>query len=486
MHQACFYVGQYLLLPLLLSFFRSIAKEVIHSPATKEIEMKTRMLTICIIGASILLISLVASCSKSTDPQSETGSVANPTITPDAGPHNTAQTISIHCSTANAKIHYTTDGTDPSESSTQYSTPFELSKDTVLKARAFKAGWSPSSVVTVNYMITATVANPVLSPEENDFTTAIRIMMSCITPEAEIRYTADGSDPTVNSTLYSSPVRFEDNVTIKAAAFKTDWVSSQVITKQITVNPIVPPVQMVLVNGGTFNNGEADITISSFYIDKMEMSQASFMAIMGMDPSFFNSNDNRPVEQASWYDAIEYCNRRSIMEGITPCYSYGTHGSNPDNWPMGWNEADANHTLVICDWLANGYRLPTEMEWIWAAKGGTLSQGYNYSGSNTIADVTWFADNSAGETKVVGTKTANELGLYDMSGNVWEWVWDIYAPLSSEAQTDPIGADAGPNRLLMGGAWTSQSIYCKIGYRFNFFYPTNHYYSFGFRVLRKA
>ena len=239
----------------------------------------------------------------------------------------------------------------------------------------------------------------------------------------------------------------------------------------------------IFVEGGTFNNGTSDVTISSFYIDKYELTQAGYEAVMGVNPSYFAGNPNRPVEQVSWFNAIEYCNRRSMQEGLTPAYSYSTYGTDPSNWPSGWNTIAANHTNVSCNWSANGYRLPTEMEWMFAAKGGNQSQGYTYSGSNDINAVAWYSSNSFNTTHAVGTKAANELGTFDMSGNVWEWVWDIYGSYPGGSQTDPHGATSGSYRVWRGGSWYSHADGCTVSYRTTT-YATVSNGSVGFRCVR--
>ncbi|MDD2331532.1 MAG: formylglycine-generating enzyme family protein, partial [Candidatus Cloacimonetes bacterium] len=169
--------------------------------------------------------------------------------------------------------------------------------------------------------------------------------------------------------------------------------------------------------------------------------------------------------QVSWFNAIEYCNRRSLQEGLNPCYSYSSYGANPDTWPSGWNTSSTNHTNVSCNWTANGYRLPTEMEWMYAAKGGNQTHNYTYSGSNDLNAVGWYYSNSGGTTHQVGTKASNELGIFDMSGNVMEWVWDIHGDYPSGSQTDPHGATSGTHRVERGGCRLSVAGYCTVSYR---------------------
>lgn len=245
-----------------------------------------------------------------------------------------------------------------------------------------------------------------------------------------------------------------------------------------------PPENFVLVEGGTFNNGTSDVTISSFYIDKYELTQAGYQAVMGSNPaSGYGVGDNYPVYYVSWFNAIEYCNRRSMQEGLNPCYSYGTYGTDPDAWPSGWNSNRENHINVSCNWTANGYRLPTEMEWQFAARGGNQSHNYTYSGSNDLNAVGWYNSNSGSTTHTVGTKAANELGIYDMSGNVWEWVWDINGSYPSDAQTDPHGATSGSSRVLRGGSWNVNADFCTVSYRYRNG-ATFTYDNVGFRCLR--
>jgi formylglycine-generating enzyme required for sulfatase activity len=234
-----------------------------------------------------------------------------------------------------------------------------------------------------------------------------------------------------------------------------------------TTEPGEPAQNFVLVRGGTFYNGTNDVTISSFYLDKHELTQADYEAVMGTNPATteYGIGSDHPVYYVSWFNAIEYCNRRSLQEGLTPCYGYSDAGNDPDSWPGDWDMDWANHSKVSCNWAARGYRLPTNMEWMFAAKGGTKTQDYSYSGSNDIDLVAWYSENDDPRgPKSVGTKASNELGLYDMTGNVWEWVWDISDFKAGDAQDNPHGADSGSDRVFRGGSWDTYYEYCRISY----------------------
>ena len=199
---------------------------------------------------------------------------------------------------------------------------------------------------------------------------------------------------------------------------------------------------MVYVSGGTFTMGGTSeqgsdafdnekpthsVTLSSYYICKYEVTQALWRAVMGSDPSYFKG-DNLPVEYVSWNDCQTFIKRLNRY-------------------------TDRN------------FRLPTEAEWEFAARGGNYSRHYKYSGSDYIGDVAWYEDNSDNRTHPVGTKQANELGLYDMSGNVWEWCSDWYDSYSSYSQNDPTGPNSGYSRVMRGGGRNGLARGCRSSHR---------------------
>ena len=217
--------------------------------------------------------------------------------------------------------------------------------------------------------------------------------------------------------------------------------------------------KMIAVEGGTFLMGspesdteandnekpQHEVTLSNYYIGETEVTQELWEAVMGSNPSYF-VGANLPVEKVSWNDCQEFIGKLNAQTGKT-------------------------------------FRLPTEAEWEYAARGGKKSKGYTYSGSNTIDDVAWYVDNSGATTHEVGKKRANELGIYDMSGNVWEWCQDWYGKTYYEnsPSTDPLGPDSGSNRVGRGGSWWSFAGYCRVANR-SWGSPGNRDGLLGFRL----
>ena len=253
----------------------------------------------------------------------------------------------------------------------------------------------------------------------------------------------------------SAPSNIQITLTKEAMATQQSIVSQPIVAQQPVVQApiansdyITIPVKdgvsidMVRVEAGTFTMGATpemenplddekpahQVTLTNdYYIGKYEVTQALWKAVMGNNPSYSKGN-NLPVERVSWDDCQEFISKLNRITG-------------------------------------KKFRLPTEAEWEYAARGGNKSRGYQYSGSSNLYDVDWYKDNSGSKTHAVGTKQPNELGIYDMCGNVWEWCQDWYGKYSSSSQTNPTGANSGSNRVYRGGGWGSSARYCRLSCR---------------------
>ena len=214
-------------------------------------------------------------------------------------------------------------------------------------------------------------------------------------------------------------------------------------------------IEMVFVEGGTFTMGSPSggydnerptrqVTLGSFNIGKYPVTQGQWEAVMDKNPSSFLNGDDYPVERVSWNEVQTFISKLNAATG-------------------------------------KNYRLPTEAEWEYAARGGNRSREYVYSGGNNVDSVAWHSGNSGGRTRPVAAKAPNELGIFDMSGNVWEWCSDVYEIYPSVAQTDPQGPSDGKYRVYRGGGWGNAAGYCRITSRY-FYVPSNRGYDIGFRL----
>ena len=270
----------------------------------------------------------------------------------------------------------------------------------------------------------------------------------------------------------SAPSNIQITLTKEATAIQQNTVSQPTVAQQPVVQPTVTnsdnisipvkdgvSIDMVRVEAGTFTMGatpemkEPDddekpthqVTLTNdYYIGKYEVTQALWQAVMGNNPSYSKGN-NLPVERVSWDDCQEFISKLNSITGKT-------------------------------------FRLPTEAEWEYAARGGNKSRGYQYSGSSNLSDVAWYKDNSGSKTHTVGSRQANELGIYDMSGNVWEWCQDCFGTYSNSSQVNPTGANSRSKRVIRGGCWYYSAGCCRSSYR-DYNTPGSRFDNLGFRLV---
>jgi len=370
-----------------------------------------------------------------------------------------------------------------------------------------KAG---SSNANLQFLIPSTsTLNPDFSPTETNYMVSV--------PYATTRLTVKGTKDNANATMEpENGVVTVNDLKVEEEQTATITVTSEdgTTTKEYKVKVVRQPrVEMLLVPAGSFQCDKNETMISKitkpYSLSKYPITRQQFKDVMGVDPSDTakSSGMTDPVQMVSWYYAIAFCNKLSIKEGLSPAYSVKVRGTEIDWANLAFGDIpidkNANWNAAICDWEANGYRLPTEMEWMWAAMGadkdaradaidaeGINRTGWskNYAGEGygtgtSIDDYARHSKNSFNKTHPVGEKLPNELGLYDMSGNVMEWCWDRYGDYLSFEVSDHKGARSGSYRVLRGGSWISDASAGTVAYRhFNVPEARGNYY--GFRILR--
>jgi formylglycine-generating enzyme required for sulfatase activity len=279
--------------------------------------------------------------------------------------------------------------------------------------------------------------------------------------------------------------------------------------------------EMVFIEGGTFTMGspaaEPDrdddeiqhgVTVSSFYMGKYEVTQKEWYEVMGTTVrqqrnkansswKIYGEGDNYPMYYVSWYELIEYCNKRSEMEGLTPVYTINKNRHDPNNKAPATGkfarQNDSIRWLVTWNRNADGYRLPTEAEWEYACRDGKttpFSTGNNITTDQANYNGNYPYSGNAkgtyrGETRPVGSFAPNAWGIYDLHGNVGEWCWDWHGGYTRGAQTDPMGARSGSSRAIRGGSWSHGARDLRSANRYGYS-PAYRYSHLGFRLARSG
>lgn len=419
------------------------------------------------------------------------------------------------------KVEFYIDGQNTSSDS---SSPYEynwnttgLSGDHTIMAKGYDAANNigTSSVISVKIKGIANHA-PAFPSNPNPLNTATGISTSptlnwiCSDPDGDALtydvYFGTSNNPTttiatnqtatsisrsglVNSTTYYWKIVAKDSKGAITTGPEWSFTTYSIISQDL-----------VQVTGGTFTMGSNNandngaspphsVTLGSFSIDKYEIAYENWTDVRNWglthgytdlptgQNGYHPNGTNNPSTMVNWYDILKWCNARSEKDGLLPLYY-------TDNTQVTvYRTGQLGLAPDAVKWTANGYRLPTEAEWEFAARGGISSQGYTYSGSNIVDNVAWYSSNSGNATHTVGTKSANELGIYDMSGNVWEWCWDWYGSYSSTAQTDPKGVTSGSYRVLRGGSLDGNSTFVGVAVR-NGDVPNLRGDNIGFRCVR--
>lgn len=391
--------------------------------------------------------------------------VGNISTTPSSGLFVNAQEVEIQCATEDIIMRYTIDESIPDSTHGILVSNLDtitLSKSCILKLFAFKEGYETTYT---EYDFDIKVGGVKLVADGTSF--PFNLSLQPETEDVHMRYRVDGTLPTeISGTeIFLGDLLSVTSETLLNLIVYKDNFDSCSFQYLIDANFIG-----VAVEGGTYSREISsvtyDISVSSFFTGLYEVMQSEYEAVIGDNPSniYYGISSDLPVNSVSWYDAVEFANQLSINSGLTPCYTIDLPS-------------------VSIDIDASGYRLLTEAEWEFAARGGTRSRGYTYSGSDKSTDV-GYTGGKQNSSQPVAQLFSNELGIYDMTGNLREWCFDYYSSYPTASQIDPVGHLYGPNRVRRGGSWQDWSSQATVNYR-NYSYPTSISRVIGFRIARR-